>query len=281
MLLVFTLVSWLLLFAYRPYGCTGRGLDKGGIGAEEGKEHKAVEATDNADHLKSNRLLGALPVEEFEHLRPHLETITLEVKDFLYERDVPIEHVYFPIDCVTSVMAQMKDGRMVEVGTIGKEGMDGLPVFLGAQTAPLTSFCQVPGDAARMAADALRSEVGPGDRLHELLRRFTEATLVFAAQSSACNRLHSVEQRCSRWILHTHDRVGKDEFHLTQEFLSQMLGVRRASVSEVASALQGEGLISYWRGNLRILDRSGLEAVACECHGVITKEFDRLLDSGA
>ena len=105
--------------------------------------------------------------------------------------------------------------------------------------------------------------------------------MVFAAQSSACNRLHSVEQRCSRWILHTHDRVGKDEFHLTQEFLSQMLGVRRASVSEVASALQGEGLISYWRGNLRILDRSGLEAVACECHGVITKEFDRLLDSGA
>src|SRR5829696_3069416 len=98
MLLVFTLVSWLLLFAYRPYGCTGRGLDKGGIGAEEGKEHKAVEATDNADHLKSNRLLGALPAEEFEHLRPHLETITLEVKDFLYERDEPIEYVHFPID---------------------------------------------------------------------------------------------------------------------------------------------------------------------------------------
>src|ERR687898_782035 len=236
MLLVFTLVSQLLLFAYRPDGCTGRGLNRGEIGAEEGGEYKAVEATYNADHLKSNRLLGALPVEEFEHLRPHLETVTLEVKDFLYERDVPIEHVYFPIDCVTSVMAKMKDGRMVEVG--------------------------------------------PGDRLHELLRRFTEATLVFAAQSSACNRLHSVEQRCSRWILHTHDRVGKDEFHLTQEFLSQMLGVRRASVSEVASALQSKGLISYWRGTLRILDRSGLEAVACECHGVITKEFDRLLDSG-
>jgi CRP-like cAMP-binding protein len=110
------------------------------------------------------------------------------------------------------------------------------------------------------------------------LRRFTEATLVFAAQSSACNRLHSVEKRCSRWILHTHDRVGRDDFYLTQEFLSQMLGVRRASVSEVASALQGEGLISYRRGRLRILDRSGLEAVTCECHRVITSEFDRLLD---
>ena len=175
-------------------------------------------------------------------------------------------------------MATMKSGRMVEVGTIGKEGMDGLPVFLGAHTAPLTSFCQVPGYAARMRAEAFSSEIRPGDRLHELLRRFTEATLVFAAQSSACNRLHSVEQRCSRWILHTYDRVGREEFYLTQEFLSQMLGVRRASVSEAASALQGEGLISYRRGRLRILDRSGLEAVTCQCHSVITKEFDRLLD---
>jgi CRP-like cAMP-binding protein len=237
-----------------------------------------VQSTDNAIHFKGNRLLGALPAEDFERLLPHLETVTLEVKDFLYETDRPIEYVYFPIDCVTSTIATMRDGRTVEVGTIGKEGMDGLPVFLGAQTAPLASFCQVPGDAARMTAEALRSEVGPGDRLYELLRRFTEATLVFAAQSSACNRLHSVEQRCSRWILHTHDRVGKDEFYLTQEFLSQMLGVRRASVSEVASAFQGEGLISYRRGNLRIVDRCGLEAATCECHGVITKEFERLLD---
>jgi Crp-like helix-turn-helix domain len=167
---------------------------------------------------------------------------------------------------------------MVEVVTIGKEGMDGLPVFLGAQTAPLDSLCQVPGDAARMTADALRSEVGPGDRLYDLLHRFTEATLVFAAQSSACNRLHSVEQRCSRWILHTHDRVGGNGLYLTQEFLSQMLGVRRASVSEVASAFQSEGLISYSRGRLRTCDRSGLEAVTCECYRVATKEFDRLLD---
>ena len=175
-------------------------------------------------------------------------------------------------------MATMQDGRMVEVGTIGKEGMDGLPVFLGAQTAPLASLCQVPGEAARMRADAFRSEVGPDDRLHDLLRRFTEATLVFAAQSSACNRLHTVEQRCGRWMLHTHDRVGREEFYLTQEFLSQMLGVRRASVSEVASAFQEEGLISYRRGNLRVRDRFGVEAVACECYDVIAKEFERLLD---
>jgi CRP-like cAMP-binding protein len=237
-----------------------------------------VESIGDADYLKGNRLLDALPTEEFERLRPHLETVTLDIKDFLYERDGPIEYVHFPINCVTSVMATMEDGRMVEVGTIGKEGMDGLPVFLGAQTAPLASFCQVPGDAARMKANALRLEVSPGDRLHDLLRRFTEATLVFAAQSSACNRLHSIEQRCCRWILHTHDRVDRDEFYLTQEFLSQMLGVRRASVSEVASAFQCEGLISYSRGNLVVHDRRGLEAVACECYGVITKEFNGLLD---
>jgi CRP-like cAMP-binding protein len=237
-----------------------------------------VESTGDADYLKGNRLLRALPAEEFERLRPHLETVTLEIKDYLYERDGTIEYVYFPIDCVTSVMATMEDGRMVEVGTIGKEGMDGLPVFLGAKTAPFASFCQVPGAAARMTAGAFRTEVGPGDRLHDLLQRFTEATLVFAGQSSACNRLHSIEQRCGRWMLHTHDRVGRDEFHLTQEFLSQMLGVRRASVSEVAGAFQREGLISYSRGRLRICDRTGLEAVTCECYGVITEEFDRLLD---
>ena len=237
-----------------------------------------MESRGNVDSLKGNRLLGALPAEEFERLRPHLETVTLKVKDYLYEPGGPIEYVYFPIDCVTSTMITMKDGRMVEVATIGKEGMDGLPLFLGAQTAPLASFCQLPGDAARMTADAFGSAVGPGDRLHDLLHRFTEATLVFAAQSSACNRLHSVEQRCSRWILHTHDRVGKDEVYLTQEFLSQMLGVRRASVTVVAGALQSEGLISYSRGRLRIRDRSGLESVSCECYGAITNEFVRLLD---
>jgi len=239
-----------------------------------------VKLTGNADPLKSNRLLGALPAEEFERLRPHLKTVTLEVKYSIYEPGVPIEYIYFPIDCVTSTLATMKDGRMVEVGTIGNEGMDGLPVFLGTKTAPLVSVCQVPGDAARMTANALRSEVGPDDRLHHLLHRFTEATLIFSAQSSACNRLHSVGQRCSRWILHTQERVGKDEFYLTQEFLSQMLGVRRASVSEVASTFQGEGLISYSRGRIRILDRSGLEARACECHAVIKNEFEHLLDYG-
>jgi CRP-like cAMP-binding protein len=225
---------------------------------------------------RGNRLLGALADKELERLRPHLETVSLGLKDVLVEPDEPIEHVYFPINSACSIIATMGDGQEVEVGTIGNEGMLGLPVFLGRETVPLRTISQVPGEAVRMRSEALRKEVRPDDRLHELLHRYTEATFIFAAQSSACNRLHSVEQRASRWLLHTHDRVGKDEFPLTQEFLAQMLGVRRASVSEVAGGLQGQRLISYSRGRIRVLDRPGLEAKSCECYGIITKEFDRL-----
>jgi CRP-like cAMP-binding protein len=225
---------------------------------------------------RGNRLLDALPDEELERLRPHLESVSLGLKDVLVEPDEPIEHVYFPINGACSMIATMKDGQEVEVGTIGNEGMLGLPVFLERETVPLRTISQVPGEAVRMRSEALRREVRPGDRLHRLLHRYTEATLVFAAQSSACNRLHSVEQRASRWLLHTHDRVGKDEFPLTQVFLALMLGVRRASVSEVASALQKQGSISYNRGLIKILDRPGLEAKSCECYDVIRAEFNRL-----
>jgi CRP-like cAMP-binding protein len=224
-----------------------------------------------------NRLLDALPGEELERLRPHLETTTMELKEVLFEPNVPIRHVYFPINGVCSLVTTMEDGQIIEVSTVGNEGMVGLSVFLGVDTTPLRAFSQVPGKAVRITSDDLRAEVGADDRLHELLRRYTEAMFVFAVQSSACNRLHPIEQRCGRWLLHTHDRVGSDEFLLTQEFLAQMLGVRRASVSGVASRLQGAGVISYSRGRITVLDRPGLEAVACECYGVIKEEFDHLL----
>ena len=223
-----------------------------------------------------NRLLDALPDEELERLGPDLEVVSLGLKEVLIEPDGPIQHVWFPVDSVCSLVATMADGQMVEVGTVGNEGMVGLPVFLGRDTVPLRTFCQVPGRAVRMRSEALRTEVTPGDKLHALLQRFTEATFVFAAQSSACNRLHSVGQRCARWLLHTHDRVGAGEFVLTQEFLSEMLGVRRASVSEVAGGFQQSGLISYSRGTIRVLDREGLEESCCECYRIIREEFDRL-----
>ena len=225
-----------------------------------------------------NKLLAALPDDELDGLRGQLEIVSLKYKEVIIEPGEPIEHVYFPLGCVVSVITGMDDGRMVEVGTIGNEGMAGLPVFLGKKTIRLGFLCQVAGAAARMRAEDLRNSIGPNDKLRNLLQAFTEATFVFAAQSSACNRLHSVEQRASRWLLHTHDRVDGDEFPLTHEFLSQMLGVRRASVSEVASRLQKAGLISYERGNVAILDRSGLETKSCECYRIIEEEFDSLLD---
>lgn len=226
--------------------------------------------------LTGNRLLDALPGEELERLRPDLEPVSLGIKDVLIEADGPIGHVWFPVDSVCSVVATMTDGQQVEVGTIGNEGMVGLPVFLGRNSVPLSTFCQVPGEAVKMRSEALRTEVKLGDKLHDLLQRFTEATFIFASQSSACNRLHSVEQRASRWLLHTHDRLDSDEFLLTQEFLAQMLGVRRASVSEVASELQREGLVSYSRGKVTVTDRTGLEGKSCECYAIIREEFDRL-----
>jgi CRP-like cAMP-binding protein len=223
-----------------------------------------------------NRLLDALPREELEGLKPDLEPVSLGLKKVLIEPGGPIRHVWFPVDSVCSVVATMADGQVVEVGTIGNEGMVGLPVFLGRESVPLCTFCQVPGRAVRMRSEVLRTEVGPGDELYGFLRRFTQATFVFAAQSSACNRLHSVEQRASRWLLHTHDRVGTNEFTLTQQFLAEMLGARRASVSGVAKDLREAGFISYSRGTIRVLDRVGLEARSCECYGIIREEFDRL-----
>ena len=154
-----------------------------------------LESTNEVNPFESNKLLGVLPAEERERLQPHLKTVALELKEILHEPDAAIEYVYFPIDCVASTLATMEDGRMVEVGTVGNEGMTGLPVFLGTESVPLVSICQIAGNAARMTSDALRSKVRPGDRLHSLLGRFTEATFVFAAQSSACNRLHSIDRK--------------------------------------------------------------------------------------
>ena len=228
-----------------------------------------------------NRLLAALPAREFKRLQPHLERVALEFKQILFEVDVPIQHVFFPEDAVISILGVMPDGSAVEVATAGREGMVGLPVFLGSTSAFAQAFAQVPGHAWRMSAGALREHSQrSGGALRALLERYTQALFTQVSQGSACNRLHSLEERCARWLLMTRDRVGADAFPLTQQFLSQMLGVRRAGVSEVASTLQDEGLIRYSRGTLRILDPKGLEASACECYGIIRREFDRLLDGG-
>jgi len=155
--------------------------------------------------------------------------------------------------------------------------MLGLQAYLHGAVMPLSAFSQVPGDALRMATDPFKREVGGDSPLSSLLCRYAQAVFIFIAQSSACNATHPIRQRCARWMLLTHDRVGSDEFPLTHEFLSQMLGVRRASVTEAAGSLQKLGLISYKRGRIAVTDRAGLEAASCECYGVIRREFDRMV----
>jgi CRP-like cAMP-binding protein len=229
------------------------------------------------DDPTGNRLLAALPREDYERLLPDLEPVTFGIKEVVYEPNGPILYVYFPISGVFSMVTMMADGAAVENATVGNEGMVGLPVFLGAETMPSRAFSQVPGQAVRLEAEVFREAVRRSSPFQRVLLRYTQALLNLIAQTAACNRLHSIEERCSRWLLMTHDRVGGDQFLLTQEFLGQMLGVRRQSVNAVAGILQKAALIRYRRGQITILDRQGLEAGACECYGIIRKEFDRLL----
>jgi CRP-like cAMP-binding protein len=203
--------------------------------------------------------------------------VALTHKHVFYEPGQPIPYVHFVTRGVASLLAILDDGEAVEVSTIGHEGMVGLPLFLGSVTTPGRSIMQVPGEGLRMSAEVFTREVRPGTALHARLHLYTQALMIQMAQSLACNRLHSIEQRCARWLLMTQDRAGSNGFALTQEFLAQMLGVRRAGVSEVASSLQKQGMIHYRRGQITVLDRIGLEARACACYGIIADEYDRLL----
>jgi CRP-like cAMP-binding protein len=223
-----------------------------------------------------NRLLAALPKAEYERLRPRLESMSLAIKQVVYEADRPIPHVYFPRNCVISMVLNL-EGSAVEIGTVGHEGMAGLPVFLGTDSLPSMALCQVPGEAVRVKARAFREAVRDSGPLHDLMHRYAHYLLVQSSQSTACNRLHPAEERLCRWLLMTQDRVGADRFPLTQEFMAQMLGVRRPTVSLVASTLQKAGLIQYSRGKVAVVDRPGLESAACECYAVTRKELERLL----
>ena len=226
---------------------------------------------------RTNRLLAALPPEEMDPLRPLLETVPLAHRQSLYETGKPIEHVYFIHRGVASMVAPMMQGVPVEIATIGPEGMVGIPVFLGAEQMPSQAFMQIPGEGARLESDAFREVIGRSPALHRLLLRYTLALMNLIAQSTACNRVHPIEERCARWLLMTHDRVHEAVFPLTQEFLGEMLGVRRPTVSLAAGMLAKAGLISYVRGHITILDRPGLEAASCECYRIIAGEFQRLV----
>jgi CRP-like cAMP-binding protein len=225
----------------------------------------------------ANRLLGLLPPRDYERLRPHLDHIPLEYRQSLYRANKAIEFVYFIESGVGSLVNTMENGDAAEVGTIGNEGMVGLPLLLSDDRAPMSVYIQVPGAGLRMKATLFNKEVARSASMRTVMLRYAHAFFNQVAQSAACNQFHSLEQRCCRWLLITHDRMQSNEFLLTQEFLAMMLGVQRTGVTAAAGALQRAGLIRYKRGNVTIIDRRGLQRRSCECYGVSKMEFDRLL----
>jgi CRP-like cAMP-binding protein len=224
-----------------------------------------------------NRLLASLQKKDRELLDNALEPIALKLRDVLYEVEEPIRAVYFVTSGVASIISIDADGRSIEVATIGNEGMVGIPVILGAKRTPGRAFCQVPGSALRMPAERFREALDRSPSLLAVLLRYTQSFINQLAQNASCFQLHSIDQRCARWLLMTHDRMASDDFLLTQEFLAQMMGVRRASVNTTAGVFQEAGFIRYARGRITMLDRAGLESAACECYATFRLDADRLL----
>ncbi|MEH2284519.1 MAG: Crp/Fnr family transcriptional regulator [Nostoc sp.] len=224
-----------------------------------------------------NRLLAALSASDYERLVPHLKFVSLPTRQVIYEPGEPITHVYFPQNAVVSIVTIMEDGSTVEVGIVSNEGMVGIPVILGGNTTTTKAFVQVAGAGMQMDADVLRTEFNQGGAIQKLLLRYVRAIYTELTQGCACNRLHTLEERLARWLLTVSDRLKSEDFPLTQEFIAQMLGVRRSGVTVAASTLSRAGMIRYQRGQISILNRENLEATSCECYRVIQGEFARLL----
>jgi len=224
----------------------------------------------------ANHVLGALPPGEARRLARELSAVSLEIKTVLFEPGETIDAVHFPLDGVVSLVTPLEDGAIVEVATVGNEGVVGVPLVAGGSLA-VRAISQVPGRALRMEAAGFLGEMERRGALYQVVQHYTTALFGKISQAAACNRLHSNEERLSRWLLISHDRVGLDEFAITHEFLGQMLGSRRATVTLSAGILQAAGLIRYQRGHVTIVDRPGLEGVSCECYGVIKKELDQAI----
>jgi CRP-like cAMP-binding protein len=225
-----------------------------------------------------NRLLAALPRNEYKRLLTALKPVDLVFGDVLHEPGDAIKDVYFPNNSIISLLSVISTTSSLEVGMVGNEGMTGLPVFMGVNLSATRSLVQGSGSALRMSSAALRQEANRLGGLHRLLHRYSHSLLTQVSQSSACNRFHLVDARLARWLLMTSDRLGMKEFLLTQGFMSNMLGVRREGVSKAAGALQARKLIRYSRGLITILNRRGLEASCCECYAIIKAETDAYLN---
>lgn len=233
-------------------------------------------------HPGQNQLLAALPEQILERLSPHLELITMSLGEVLYESGGRLNHVYFPTAAIVSLQYVMENGATAEIAGVGNEGVLGISLFMGGQSAPSRATVQTAGCGYRLKAGVMMEEFNrAGGRrsgaLQNLMLRYTQALITQMSQTAACNRHHSVEQQLCRWLLLTLDRLPSNEMTMTQELIAGMLGVRREGITETAGNLQRAGLISYRRGHITILDRAGLEKRACECYKVVKNEFQRLL----
>jgi CRP-like cAMP-binding protein len=226
---------------------------------------------------RGNQLLEALPISDRERLVRDTVPVSLPVRTVLFDAGERITSVYFPLDGVVSLVTPLEDGGIVEVATVGNEGLVGVPLIPGGRLL-VRAIAQVAGRALRMEAGAFLKLVGQPGPVRTLVQNYLQALFTQIAQAAACNRLHTNEERLSRWLLMSHDRVGVEEFAITHEFLAQMLGSRRATVTLSAGILQAAGLISYHRGHVVILDRLGLERVACECYAVIKADLDQVTE---
>lgn len=230
----------------------------------------------DGSYFTENQILAALPKDEYQDLFSQLERVSLNLGDSIYEADASISHVYFPETAVFSMLASMEDGRTVEVGPIGNEGLVGLRVALGATTTPDRVLVHIAGTAMRLKATSLKTELLTNQSaLSRSLTRYTRMLLAMTARTSACNKLHSIEQQLARWLLTMNDYVG-NELRMTHDLMALTLGVRRAGVSVAANNFRSSGVINYRRGQIQVFDRKGLEAIACECYQVVKAEYDSL-----
>jgi CRP-like cAMP-binding protein len=224
-----------------------------------------------------NRLLAALPSDEYERVLPSLHQVSFSLGEVVYEFGGQLDYVFFPTTSIVSLLYTMENGASAEMGLTGNDGVVGIALFMGGGTMPNRAVVQCAGAAIRMKAKVLQDEFALGGNFQHLLLRYTQALITQISQTAVCNRLHSVEQQLCRWLLLSHDRVKADELIMTQELIADMLGVRSEGVTVAAGHLQDAGTISYVRGHIKILDRPKLEETVCECYRVVKDEFDRLL----
>ena len=238
----------------------------------------------NTQHRKNrqkNRLLAVLPESECARLSPHLEWVSLKLGQVLHESGVGLPHVYFPTDCIVSLLYVMENGESAEIAIVGNEGMVGVCLFMGGETTTSRAVVQSSGYAFRLKQSILKDEFKRSGVLQRLLLRYTQALFTQTSQTAVCNRHHSVQQQLCRWLLLSIDRLPEDKLTMTQSLIADMLGVRREGVTEAAGKLQTAGVISYSRGKITVLDRPLLERTCCECYSVVKKESDRLLPNVA